>query len=216
MQNNATVSNQKIIFLVFFISMALIAALFIVHLRQKPPSATLAAKQGILFPVAREIKPFHLITTDNQVFTQMNLLHHWTLLFFGFTHCKNICPITLAMLSRSYAILYPRYTTLQVAFVSLDPDHDSLARIKKYTHGFSPAFIGLTGKIEVLHQLQSQLGIFSTPDPSGNTGLLHTASILLINPQGRWAGLFNEGLTAEQFANAFDQSMQALSARSSR
>jgi protein SCO1/2 len=204
MKNTQTISNSKIIAFVVFIFAAIMTSLFVYRLSHPATATTLAADAGSLFPAAREIKDFKL-QTNNAAFTQKNLLNHWTLLFFGFTHCASICPTTLDMMKRVYGELHTTYPNLQIVLVSLDPDRDTPADLASYTHAFNPDFIGVTGRIQELHKLQSQFGVFAARDDAtgNNYQLQHTASIMLINPQGQWAGLFRFGLNPQQFTQAF-------------
>ena len=210
MQNNQTVSLNKIIFFIVFICAALITLLFVSHWRQpiKPP---LASNDATVFPIAREIQPFTLTATNNAAFTQQDFLNHWTLLFFGFTHCSSICPTTLDLMARAYSQLHSSYPNLQVVLVSLDPERDTLNALKKYTASFNPAFIGASGKIQDLRKMQSQFGIFSAREDasSNNYQIQHTSSIMLINPQGKWAALFRYGMNVDQLVNAYKASVKA-------
>ena len=116
------------------------------------------------------------------------------------------------MLGRAYQKLYATYPNLQVVLISLDPERDNLQTLSTYTHSFNKNFIGATGQIQELRKLQSQLGIFSERDTtSSNYQLQHTSSILLINPQGKWAGLFKFGMNPEQFTQAFTEAIKILS-----
>lgn len=204
MNNTQTISNSKIIAFVVFVFVAIMTSLFIYRLSHPTKATTLAADAGSLFPAPRELNEFKLQASDS-AFTQKNLLNHWTLLFFGFTHCASVCPTTLDMMKRVYSELHTTYPNLQVVLVSLDPDRDTPADLASYTHTFNPDFIGVTGSIQELRKLQSQFGVFSArDDASGNNyQLQHTASIMLINPQGQWAGLFRFGLNPQQFTQAF-------------
>lgn len=199
MPKQETIATHKIIIFIAFIVAALMASVFIVHARQKNTAPIVAADDGILFPVPRDVKPFTLIRSDNGEFSEKNLHGHYTLLFFGFTHCTTVCPANLAVLNRVYTELHHRSPQLQVVLVSLDPERDTRATLQKYVASFNPAFIGASGKIETLRQIQSQFGIYSQQDKSGpDYQLEHTPSILLINPQGKWLGLFNYGLSPEK------------------
>lgn len=215
MQKIPTIPTHQIIIFVVFICAALITSLFLFHLREKPvPQINLGQDVGMIFPVPRDIKSFELTTTNNQKFTQQNLYQHWTLLFFGFTHCLSVCPTTLDVLNRAYRELHKTYPNLQVVLVSLDPDRDAKEILAKYTHSFNSDFIGVSGKIQELRKLQSQLGIFSAREYSSsgnNYQINHTSSILLINPQGQWAGLFKFGLTPKQLSLAFTESVKSFS-----
>lgn len=209
-QNTPIVSINKIIFFVVFVSAALITSLFLFHLRQKPQVAALSTDIGMVFPVARDIKDFNLITANNQAFTQKNFYNHWTLLFFGFTHCASVCPTTLDTMSKAYVGLHALYPNLQVALVSLDPERDTPASLDNYTRAYQADFIGVTGKIQELRKLQSQLGVYSERDSAANTNyqIQHTSSIMLVNPQGKWQGLFKFGLKPEQLAQAVTTSIE--------
>lgn len=207
-----TFSTNKIILFTVFFSAALMSSLFIFHLRQKQPEVIISSNEGFIFSTGREIKPFELVATNNMPFTQKDFYHHWTLLFFGFTHCASICPTTLHLMNRVYEKLHTSYPNLQVVLISLDPERDSLDRLAVYTHTFNKDFIGVTGKVQELRKLQSQLNILSMRDNASgdNYQLQHTSSILLINPKGRWAGKFNFGMSSEEFIKAFDASIKAI------
>ncbi|SRR5579883_966338 len=213
MNTHSSFSTNKIIFLVVFICAALMTSLFVFHMSHKS-NPVLSADDGLIFPAARDVKPFELQAANSKPFTQADLQHHWTLMLFGFTHCQKICPTSLGMLNRVYLKLHRTYPNLQVVMVSLDPERDTPEIVDHYAHSFHPDFIGVTGKTPELRKLQSQLGIFSAREPASGTAnyhLQHTASILLMNPQGKWAGVFKYGLNPEQFAQALTASMQSLS-----
>lgn len=207
-----TFSTHKIIVLVVFICAAIMTSLFVFHLQHKPAQPLLSSNDGTLFPVPRDIKTFELTTGDKK-FTQNNFNGHWTLLFFGFTHCSNVCPATLDMMNRAYTKLHTQIPNLQVVLVTLDPDRDTSETLANYTQSFNPNFIGVTGKIKDVRKLQSQLGIYSARDassPEKNYQIEHTSSIMLINPQGKWAGLFRFGMNPDQFANLVKESVRTL------
>lgn len=201
--------NQLIIFVVF-LSAALIASLFVYHLSHKTDNANLSSDKGIIFSVARDIKPFELVTTENKPFTLQNFYHHWSLVFFGFTHCASVCPTTLELMKHAYNKLHTRYPDLQVVLVSVDPERDTPQSLTRYTHAFHPDFIGVTGKIAELRKLQSQLGIFAARDDSTGSDyqIQHTSSILLITPQGKWAGMFKFGLTPEALVQSIEEGIR--------
>src|SRR3990167_238552 len=163
----AFLSLPKIIILVMIISATLITSLFVFHLRNPKQPINLSNDKGMLFPFARDIKPFEL-ATENASFTQNNFRNHWTLLFFGFTHCSSICPITLAMLNRAYDNLHKMYPDLQVVLVSLDPERDTPSVLNHYARSFNQNFIGVSGKIQAIRKLQSQFGIYSNRDDASS------------------------------------------------
>jgi len=208
--SNTTLSNSKIILLVMFICGALMTSLFVFHLTHKQTPTIIEDGNSTVFPLARDIKPFELVATNEEKFTQKNFLGHWSLVFFGFTHCASICPASLDMLGKAYNELHTAYPNLQVVLISLDPWRDNLTALAKFTHTFHPAFIGATGKIQEIRKLQSQLGVFSSEEDKQNDNyqIQHSPSILLINPQGKWAAIFKFGMTPSEFTHAFKESMR--------
>lgn len=212
MSNQTAFSNNKIIVLVVFTCVAIMTSLFIFHLQHKPKPLQLSSDHGTLFPVPRDLKAFELITGDKK-FSQKDFNGHWTLLFFGFTHCSNVCPATLDMMNRAYTTLHEQIPNLQVVLVSLDPERDTADKLASYTRSFNPDFIGVTGEIKDIRKLQSQLGVYSARDASttdDNYQIEHTSSIMLINPQGKWAGLFRFGIKPDEFAKVVKESVDTL------
>ena len=206
------VSHQKVIILIVFIIAALVTSLFLFHLRneQKP---LLSNDNVTLFNVARHLKDFDLQDGSGKPFTQRELRDHWTLLFFGFTHCNSVCPTTLDMLARAYKELKPLYPNLQVVLVSVDPERDNMQSLAAYTKQYHDDFIGITGKQQALRKLQSQLGIYAEKETRADDKsyqVQHSSSILLLNPHGQWTGSIRYGLTPAEFITTFKESMTAF------
>lgn len=204
MTNTQTIATHKIIFFVVFVCAALMASLFIYHSTHKNKSTQpLAPEIGMIFPVPKDIKSFELVTMHGQKFTEKDFYQHWTLLFFGFTHCSSVCPNTLGIMDKVYAQLHDQYPDLRVVLVSVDPERDTPASLEKYIQTYNPEFTGVTGKIQDIRKLQSQLGIYSARDSATSSAdyqIQHTSSIMLINPQGKWVGLFKYGLKPDELA----------------
>lgn len=216
MTTSTPYSTNKIVALLVFICMAIMASVFVYYASHKQDADSapqlVSADDGFIFPTARELKPFELMSTNGSAFTEKNLRGHWTLLFFGFTHCSSICPTTLSLLKNSYVKLHKTYPNLQVVFISLDPVRDTRAALSKYTKAYHPDFISVSGKIQELRKLQSQLGVYSSNDASAanNYQIQHTASIMLINPRGEWAGQYKNNVAPAHFTQVVNDSLQAL------
>ncbi len=206
MTNTPTIATHKIIVFIVFVCCALMTSLFVYHASQKPVKPLLSSDAGLLFAAPRDIKSFELVTTDNKKFTERDFYKNWTLLFFGFTHCASICPTTMDVLKRAYTPLHDKYPNLRVILVTVDPDRDSPEVLANYIRQYHADFSGLTGKIQNIRKLQSQLGIFAARDNGNdeNYQIQHTSSIILINPQGKWAGLFKFGLPPTELAKAIE------------
>ncbi|GAB4500731.1 MAG: SCO family protein [Anaerolineales bacterium] len=131
------------------------------------------------------------------------------ILFFGFTHCKDICPVTMALLKKSLSQLGPDAEKFQVIFVSVDPARDTPQISSEYARLFNPAFLGLTGSTAEIETVTKQYGIsyeLLPPDANGDYEVEHTASVLVLNTQGELMLTWPFGLQAEQM----EQDMKAI------
>ena len=208
---------KPLIFTILVVCALIMGIVFYYHYQHPSQSAMVANDQALMFAQGREIKPFSLVTLENQPFTEKNFRQHWTLLFFGFTHCLSVCPTTLSMLSEAYPILHTQYPNLQVVLVSLDPSRDTPVVVNQYAQQFHTDFQGVTGKLQEVRKLQAQLGIASQQDDStagSNYQIIHTSSIMLINPRGEWVGLFKYGMGAKDFTQTYQDSMHGFGVKS--
>ncbi len=145
-----------------------------------------ANPRGTAMPVFR-------LDTANGSFGNADLKNHWTFMFFGYTHCPDVCPLALGRLAVVMGDLEKaqRAKDLQVVFVSVDPQRDTPEKLSTYAHYFNPRFIGATSDIAAIKKLTGQLGIYfkREPDPydSENYLVQHSASILVVAPNGRLA-----------------------------
>jgi protein SCO1/2 len=221
MENNnhkPVVANYKIFGFIAFVCAALMTSVFVYHMSNKETQQIAQkGRQGdgsITFPIGRDLKNIKLVKTDGKTFNNLDLRKHWTLMFFGFTNCNSVCPVTMHMLSKAYPGLQKQIPNLQVVLVSLDPERDSKATLKEYTDSYNPSFVGVSGKIEEVRKLQSQLGIYSQRDnqkKDANYQLQHTSSIMLLSPEGKWVGIFKFGMQPDKFSKEVLASIQSLS-----
>jgi protein SCO1/2 len=145
---------------------------------------------------ARALADFELTDHRNLPLTRAELTGKWSLMFFGFTHCPDICPVTLQTLDRMLGSIDDADVSaaLQVYFVSVDPYRDTPERLAEYVAYFNPAFIGASAPPQKLRQLTGPLGIahqiHQRSGDSENYGVDHSGAVVLINPQAEFAGLF--------------------------
>jgi len=138
----------------------------------------------------RTVQDFELLDVDGQSITQNVFEDTWSLVFFGFTHCPDVCPITLQVMKDVVAKLEEQQRIPpQIVFISVDPVRDTAESMKKYIAYFNEDFVGITGDVNKVHELSSSLGIVASftaneTDPD-NYGVDHTASLLLIDPKRR-------------------------------
>lgn len=150
---------------------------------------------GLLWPDPPVLANFGLEGSAGKPIDQHSLEGRWTLLFFGFTNCPDICPTTLAVLKQTVARLadYPPFREQgQVLFISLDPARDTPAQLAQYVQHFDTRFLAATGDDAALDAVTVPLGVIraKVEDGSGGYSIDHTASIFLIDPKLRVIGKF--------------------------
>lgn len=153
--------------------------------------AALRANNAFVFDRVRDIGEFALIDDNNQPFNSAQLRGKWSLLFFGYTYCPDICPTTMVVLNQFYAKLKPELAgETQIVFVSVDPARDDAAKLHEYVRYFNPQFRGITGEFMALQQFATALSIPFAKVPGGgdNYQIEHSGSIAIINPQGHYVG----------------------------
>ncbi len=145
---------------------------------------------------ARALPEFELLDHNNRSLTRSSLNGKWSLLFFGYTHCPDICPISLQTLSDMVAAIEDPdvVAALRVYFVSVDPERDNPEVLASYVNYFNPAFTGATAQMDQLKPLTRSLGIAHEirNRVEGNPvyDVDHSSAIVLVNPKAEFAGLF--------------------------
>lgn len=144
----------------------------------------------VLHP-AKALIPFSLIDTTGRPFTQASLQGQWSLLFFGYTDCPGICPHTLKVLQKVWEDA-DLDRNLRFIFISLNPKADSPSKLRTFLDRFHPHFKGLTGDLSDIQTLSKACSIYSWQDPNATAVMIdHSASLLLINPQGHIKAIFS-------------------------
>ncbi|MDB2409270.1 SCO family protein [Pseudomonadales bacterium] len=206
MSENSTHSDRQngirntVVGIVIFITVVL--ALFINRVSQERilSPKEMVANGAIMFSMPREISDLSLIDQNQLPFTKSRFADKWTLVFFGFTHCPDICPTTLALLNQvSVALAETDYAVdTQFLLVSLDPLRDTPEKMKPYVEYFNTDFIGVTGEFLSIHRFARQLNIafqkVVTDSETGDYTIDHGGNVALINPQGHYHGFYKPPL----------------------
>ena len=193
LKNSRTIIIWSIVIIVF---MLLIAS----GMWYSSRSSDIDIKGVRYFSSAVKLEPFQLSDHNHQRYDNRRLAGQWNVLFFGYTHCPDICPTVM----QDMAKVYNEYTKqqdakdLQVVFVSVDPNRDSLKLLKDYVSYFNPNFLGVTGERRQIDALSKSVGamydfedgisgeLLTDEQVVGKQGykVNHYAAIILINPQG--------------------------------
>ena len=152
------------------------------------------------FTKGREIRPFQLTDQNSESVGLSALKGQWSLLFFGFTYCPDICPTTLGVLNQAMKKVEKRP---RVILVSVDPERDTPELLKQYLVGFNPLFQGYTGEFDQIVGLATNVNVAfgKVPGPAPGTYLVdHSASMVVVSPQGEYVGFIKAPHQAEKIA----------------
>ncbi len=152
---------------------------------------------------------FHLIHHDGSSFTRDSLKGKWTFLYFGYSYCPDVCPLTMIGLDRLQKILAGQGVDQDTAylFISVDPQRDTPERLRAYVTYFNPRFQGITGTPEELSKLANPLKVFyqrsSDTKRQKNYVIDHTSTIILVDPYLQPRAIFTPPQNPESIASDF-------------
>ncbi|KQN98427.1 MULTISPECIES: SCO family protein [Stenotrophomonas] len=164
----------------------------------------------IFYPTPRPLPDFSLGQSDGTRLIPGELRGHWTLVFLGFTSCPDVCPTTLAelALAQKQWESIPESLRPRVVFVSVDPERDTPARLGEYAHAFHKDTIAATADVPSLERFATPLGLVFQKAPGKNFkanpndySMDHSASIAVLDPEGRLAGLMRPPFDPKMIAS---------------
>ena len=146
--------------------------------------------------------PFALSAPDGRIVTGKDMEGHPYLVFFGYTHCPDICPATLSDMTALYKELGPDAAKVNALFVSVDPERDTPAVMKDYMSSFDPHILGLTGTPDEIRAIERAFRVYAkkVPDKDGSYTMDHIAITYLMDRNGRFIGAFNFDRPAKESA----------------
>jgi protein SCO1/2 len=166
--------------------------------------------EDYLFWEARDLADFQLTAADNSTFDLDSLKGKWSFIFFGYTHCPDVCPATLMQLGTLFDILEQKspavFSQLQGVFISVDPKRDTPALLRDYVSYFNKGFIGLTGNKAQIDAFSRQIGALysiNAGQSESDYEVTHNSTLFLIDPQGRLYGHFSPPQNAPEIAESF-------------
>jgi protein SCO1/2 len=157
----------------------------------------------VLLPQSRSLPELSLTNQDGQSVAVDQMKDQWSLLFFGYTFCPDICPATLAQLRQLQGQLPPEtLAKLRIVLITVDPHRDTPEQLKKYLDYFDAGFIGLTGEAATIQKLANGVSIpFIPADTSKeNYTVDHSGNLVLIGPDGRQRGFIRAPINNTKLA----------------
>ncbi len=173
------------------------------------PNTDLLQRGTALIGQEKPLIPFKLTDENGNTLDKQALKGHWTFMFFGYTQCPDICPVTLQVMGETLRLLQPEVDAGEVEglFVSVDPARDDPEKLKTYTEYFHPHIMGATGDDAMLRQLTQSLGIIyakvENKEHPERYLVDHSAAILLINPRAELAAVLSPPHEAKIMAEDF-------------
>lgn len=190
-QQQAGIRRTLIILLVIIVAVLALT----VHKVLRPQALNeqqLQALNAFVFDQPRRFSDLALLDHRQQPFTREKFLGQWSLVYFGFTHCPDICPTGLMDINRVLAGLpAPLQENTQVVLVSLDPVRDTPEVLAQYVTAFNPDFTGVTGDFVAIRRFANELNVAFAKTRLGDDYTIdHSTHLVLLNPAGDFHGFF--------------------------
>jgi protein SCO1 len=200
------------------LGIVLMGGLLLMRLQQAaatpPPTPTFAPDIPGVTPLepGREVADFTLPTIDGDL-SLSDLSGSYTLLFFGYTHCPDFCPLTLAEFTRVKALLGEEAERVKFLYISVDPARDTPEVVGQYVRRFDPEFLAMSGDEVTLAQITPDYGLYyelRTEEGRGDNYLVdHSTASYLIDPQRRLRAVFNYDASPETISEYVQSVMAA-------
>jgi protein SCO1/2 len=166
-----------------------------------------AADPETSIPAATEIRArFSLVDHQGRAVTQETYRGNWLLVFFGYTSCPDICPMTLYDITLALKALDDDADRIQPIFISVDPERDTVDVLAKYIPSFGPSIVGLTGEPEQVKQTAQSFRVYyekvAMPGNPGAYTIDHQSYLYLIRPDGEFETVFPHGMSVDRMTKA--------------
>ena len=153
--------------------------------------------------------PFSLVGAGGKPVTDRDFRGRYMLIFFGFTHCPDICPAELQVIAQALEQLGDKAKTVVPIFITLDPERDTPEAMANYVNSFGPNFVGLTGSPEAIAAAAKAYRVayskVENKESAGDYSVDHSALVYLMDPEGRYVTHFSYGLSADQMAEKLEK-----------
>jgi protein SCO1/2 len=153
--------------------------------------------------------PFSLVGTDGKTVTDADFRGRYMLIFFGFTHCPDICPAELQVIAQALDKLGDKGKKVVPVFVTLDPERDTPQVMGEYVKSFGPNFVGLTGSPEAIAAAAKSYRVayakVENKESASDYSVDHSALVYLMDPEGKYVTHFSFGTSADDMAEKLNK-----------
>jgi len=198
---------MKIIISLILISSFTAGILYHTYKNNQPPLIATS-----IYQKTKKLPQFELTDMNNNPFSNQQLMEKWSVIFFGYTFCPDICPTTMSALAQVANKLSPEVKNhVQFIFVSVDPQRDTPAHLAEYIPFYHPDFIAISGNDEQLQTFSMSLGAMYMKVANNDSYVMdHSSTVFIVNPQGERYGIFNRSSTGVIDTNAIAQDLNIL------
>ncbi len=161
---------------------------------------------------------FELVDQNGKPFTEKDLKGKYSLIYFGYTYCPDVCPTELQTMTQALEMLGPMASRIRPVMISVDPERDTPEVLKEYLSNFYPGFVGLTGTPEQVRKAGQAYRVFyrKTDEKSASEYLMdHSSIVYLMDPEGRYLKHFAYGTSPEKMAEGIRKAIEKYEKSSS-
>jgi len=166
------------------------------------------------YVAAADSYSFSLTDQDGHAVTNASYRGQWLIVFFGFTHCPDVCPTTLARVGAALDELKIPVEAVQVVLITIDPERDPPEVLAAYLKPFGPRFVGLTGTTNQLEAANRNFRAYSQRQPvaaDGSYTMQHSSYLYLVGPDGRFRRQISSDATSSELAATLSKSFASSS-----
>jgi len=169
------------------------------------PAPDVSEQNAYLYDEPREMRSFNLLDQQGEEVDESMLEGRWTIAFIGFTYCPDICPATMATLSRASRQISSDVPPPQFLFISADPERDTPEQLNRYITFFGDDFRGVTGDYDILKALARDLNavFVHREDENGEVIVDHSSHLAIISPRGQFVGMIQPPHNADDIARVY-------------
>jgi len=169
------------------------------------------AYHGTILQATERVQEFELDTSAGQPMRLSDFRGKYLLLYFGYSFCPDVCPLTLSDLKSAVGTLGEEAEQIQVLFITLDPARDTVTQLASYLPHFDPDFLGMTGDPETILRVATQFGIFYEAHKEAESDYYtvdHTSTVIVVDPEGYARLVFPYGITGAEMAEDLQHLMR--------
>ena len=151
--------------------------------------------------------PFHLVDHTGKSVTERDFRGRYMLIYFGYSYCPDVCPTTLGVVAEALQKLGSQGQRVTPILITIDPERDTPKVLADYVKAFGPQFVGLTGSVEAIKDVEKKYRVYATKRPleKGGYGMDHSSVLYLMGPNGKLVSFYDEAISPDDLAKELRQ-----------